>query len=203
MKLYFSPGACSLASHIVARELGVAIDLVKVDLARKLTYDNRDFNTINPKGYVPVLELDDGHCLTEGPAIMLHLADQYPAKGLLPACGTYERAKVHEWLAFAGMELHKNFSPFFNKSSSDAEKQTAQSKLSIRFRFLEDALATATANYLVSNCFSVADAYLYTVLSWCGDIGFDLKAFPAIQRYVAHLSKRASIMTAIQAEQSI
>lgn len=200
MKLYFSPGACSLAPHIVACELGLNLDIVKVDLGTKTISGNMDFNKINPKGYVPALELDDGRILTEGPAIVQYLADLYPEKGLMPEYGTFERAKVQEWLTYTGTELYKNFGPLYNKAATDAEKQAAKEKLRIRLSPVEETLAKA--RYLVSERFSVADAYLYTILSWCDYVGIDLKPFPAIQRYIDNLSKRDSIISATQAEQS-
>lgn len=200
MKLYFSPGACSLSPHIVACELGINLDLVKVNLGTKNTSDNRDFTKINPKGYVPALELDDGRILTEGPAIVQYLADLHLEKGLAPKCGTFERAKVQEWLTYIGTELHKNFGPLFNRSTTDADKQAAKEKLHLRLDYAEEALSKSS--YLAAGRFSVADAYLYTVLSWCDHVGIDLKAFPAMQRYFDNLSKRESIIAATQAEKS-
>lgn len=200
MKLYYSPGTCSLSPHIIACELGINLDLVKVNLGTKNTSDNRDFNKINPKGYVPALELDDGRILTEGPAIAEYLADMHPEKGLVPKCGTFERAKVQEWLNYIGTELHKNFGPLFNRSTTDADKQAVKEKLHLRLDYAEEALSKSS--YLVADRFSVADAYLYTVLSWCSHVGIDLKAFPSMQRYFDNLSKRESIIAATQAEKS-
>lgn len=194
MKLYYAPGTCSFAPHTVANELGIKLDLVKVDLGKKTTSDGKNFLDINPKGYVPALELDDGRILTEGPAISLYLADLHPEKNLAHKCGTFERAEVTSWLTYIGTELHKNFSPLFTPTASDTEKQAARDKLAKRFALVEQALEKA--GYLVADQFSAADAYLFTVLGWCGHVSVSLDKFPSIQRYIKELSQRASIVRA-------
>ena len=136
MKLYFSPGACSLSPHIVAREAGLDIDLIKTDLKTKHTADGGDFTAINGKGYVPALQLDNGQVLTEGPAIVQYLADQKPASGLAPAAGTMERYRVQEWLNFITSEIHKGFSPLFNPDASADWKAAAKANLAKRFEFV-------------------------------------------------------------------
>ena len=132
MKLYYSPGACSLSPHIVATEAGVPVEMVKVDLGKHKTESGEDFNAINPKGYVPTLRLDDGSVLTEGPAIVQYLADKNPSSGLAPANGTLERYKVQEWLNFIGTELHKNFGPLFNPATPDAVKEMSKANIAKR-----------------------------------------------------------------------
>src|SRR5580704_9105585 len=142
MKLYYSPGACSLSPHIVACEAGIPVELEKVDLASHKTEKGQDFMAINPKGYVPALGLDDGSVLTEGPAIVQYLADQKPASGLAPAAGSIDRYRLQEWLTFIGTELHKSFSPLFNKASSEDVKNTAKTNINKRLGYLNDQLAS-------------------------------------------------------------
>ncbi|MDE1899543.1 MAG: glutathione transferase GstA, partial [Xanthomonadaceae bacterium] len=162
MKLYFAPGACSFSPHIVLRELGLPFDLVQVDLRSKATRDGRDFRAINPKGYVPTLELDDGRILTEGPAIVQYLADRKPEAGLAPANGSFERYQLQEWLNFISTEIHKQFSPLFNPDTPDAVKRQQIEKLG--GRFTEVGAVLGKHDYLLAGGYSVADAYLYTVL---------------------------------------
>ncbi|AQS41761.1 MAG: Glutathione S-transferase domain-containing protein [Candidatus Tokpelaia hoelldobleri] len=200
MKLYYTPGTCAFAPHTVANELGIKLDLVKVDLGKKTTSDGKNFLDINPKGYVPALELDDGRILTEGPAISLYLADLHPEKNLAHKCGTFERAEVTSWLSYISTELHKNFSPLYAPASSDTEKQAARDKLAKRFALVEQTLEKAS--YLVSNQFSAADAYLFTVLGWCDHLGIALDKFPSIQRYIEELTQRESIIAAKAAEKA-
>ena len=158
MKLYFSPGACSLSPHIVLHELGLPFEAVQVDLKSKRLKDGADFWKINPKGYVPTLQLDDGAILTEGPSIVQYLADQKPTAVLAPANGTFARYRLQEWLNFISTELHKQFSPLFNPASTDAVKQAQQERLAERFR--EIVAAMGAAPYLLGDQFTVADAYL-------------------------------------------
>ncbi len=141
MKLYYSPAACSLSPHIVATEAGIPIELEKVDLASHKTESGQDYMSINPKGYVPALRLDDGSVLTEGPAIVQYLADQKPASGLAPAAGTIDRYRVQEWLTFIGTELHKSFGTLFNKAAGDDAKQLAKGNIGKRLGYLNDQLA--------------------------------------------------------------
>ncbi|MHB8309422.1 MAG: glutathione transferase GstA [Metallibacterium sp.] len=200
MKLYFSPGACSLSPHIVLHELGLSFEPVQVDLSSKKTKDGSDFRKINPKGYVPALQLDDGAILTEGPAIVQYLADQKPAAGLAPANGTFARYRLQEWLNFISTELHKQFSPLFNPASSDALKQAQQERLAERFRQIVAAMGTAP--YLMGDQFTVADAYLYTVLTWAGFLGVDLTPFPALQAFMKRVEARPAVRATLAAERA-
>jgi glutathione S-transferase len=199
MKLYFSPGACSFASHVVLRELGLPFEAVQVDLMKKTTKTGQDFSAINPKGYVPALALDDGAMLTEGPAILQYLADRKPDAKLAPANGTLDRYRLQEWLGFINSELHKSFSPLFNPSSSDDVKQGAKKLLARRFGYVEQQLAGR--EYLMGT-FTVADAYLYTVLTWTNFVGVDLSPFPNLQAFVARVSARPAVQAAQAAEQA-
>ncbi|CUA99378.1 glutathione transferase GstA [Thiomonas bhubaneswarensis] len=198
MKLYFSPGACSLSPHIVLHELGLPFDGVKVDLKSKQTSDGRDFRTINPKGYVPTLELDDGTILTEGPAIVQYLADRKPELNLAPANGTLARYQLQEWLNFISTELHKQFSPLFNPASSAELVAAQKARLADRFALIAQTLDKH--DYLLPSGFSVADAYLYTVMSWAGYVGVDLSPWPALARYQARMEARPGVAATLAAE---
>jgi len=198
MKLYFAPGACSLSPHIVLREAGVKADLVKVDTKAHTLADGSDFYAVNAKGYVPVLELDDGQRLTEGPAIVQYLADQRPASGLLPAAGTFERYRAQEWLNFISTELHKQFGPFFSPTTPDAFKATLKDKICGRFDWLAKQLEGK--DYLMGKQFSVADAYLYTILRWTQHVGIDLAKWPLLAAYAAHVAARPKVQEALVAE---
>jgi len=200
MKLYYSPGACSLSPHIVARELGLEIDLVKVDFASKKTSDGRDYTAINPKGYVPALELDDGRILTEGPAIAQYLADLKPEKGLTAPAGSFERAKIQEWQSYLGSELHKSCGPLFNPAISDADREAAKSKINAQLGLIEKTLQKT--RYLTGDVLSAADTYLFAILGWFGHLGVDLSKFSAIAQYFADLGNRDSVKAAIAAEQA-
>lgn len=200
MKLYFSPGACSLSPHIVLHELGLPFEAVQVDLKSKRLKDGADFWKINPKGYVPTLQLDDGAILTEGPAIVQYLADQKPTAGLAPANGTFARYRLQEWLNFISTELHKQFSPLFNPASSDAVKQAQQERLAERFR--EIVAAMGAAPYLMGDQFTVADAYLYTVLTWAGIVGVDLAPYPALQAFMKRVEARPAVKATLAAERA-
>jgi glutathione S-transferase len=164
MKLYYSPGACSLSPRIVAREAGIPIDLEKVDLKDHKTETGQDYMTVNPKGYVPALRFDDGSILTEGPAIVQYLADQKSASGLAPAAGAIERYRLQEWLTFIGTELHKTLRSLFNPATSSEAKETAKTTIAKKFTYLNDQLANK--QYLMGNNFTVADAYAFTVVNW-------------------------------------
>ena len=196
MKLFYSPGACSLSPHIVALEADLAIQLEKTDLASKKTATGQDFTTINPKGYVPTLQLDDGAILTEGPVIVQYLADKAPGSKLIPATGTMERYRVLEWLNFISTELHKSFSPFFNPASTDARKQDAKAYLERRFKTVEDQLAKH--EYIAGDQFTVADAYLFTVLSWGKFVSLELPE--ALQAYVGRVFQRPAVQQALKEE---
>lgn len=198
MKLYYSPGACSLSPHIVLQEAGLAHELVFASTKTHKLKDGTDFYTINPLGYVPVLELEDGRRLTEGPAIVQYIADQVPAKQLAPAAGSYERALVQSRLNFIGTELHKNFGPLFNPSSSEEVKTAAKDKLLNRYQFIEGLLAID--EYIANNQFSVADAYLFVVTSWAQHVGVDLSAFAQLQAFSARIAARPAVQAALKAE---
>ncbi len=198
MKLYFSPGACSLSPHIVLRELGLPFETVQVDLKTKRTSDGSDFWKINPKGYVPTLQLDDGSILTEGPAIVQYLADLRPASGLVPANGSFARYRLQEWLNFISTELHKQFSPLFNPATPEPVKQAQQERLAMRFG--EIVAAMGGAPWLMGDAFTVADAYLYTVLTWAAYVGVDLAPFPALQTYMQRVEARPAVQATLIAE---
>ncbi len=198
MKLYFSPGACSLSPHIVLREAGLAFDLVKVDLKSKKLADGGDYLQVNPKGYVPLLELDNGQRLSEGPAIVQYLADQKPETGLAPKAGTMERYHLQEWLNFLSSEVHKQFSPLFNPAASEDWKQAVRGNLARRFDWLAPQLAARP--YLMGDRFTVADAYLFTLLNWCSFTGVDLGRWPALKEYHARVGARPKVREALKAE---
>jgi glutathione S-transferase len=198
MKLYFSPGACSLSPHIVLRELGLSFDLVKVDLTAKTTADGEDFKVINPKGYVPTIKTDDGHVLTEGPAIVQYLADLKPEMQLAPPNGSFERSQLQEMLNFVSTEIHKSFSPLFNAAMPDAAKEIYMGKLRQRYGELDVILAKR--DYLMGAQFSVADAYLYTVLRWGHYFKIDLNEWPALARFFARVDARPAVKAAVDVE---
>jgi glutathione S-transferase len=198
MKLYYASGACSLSPHIVAREAGIAFDIVKVDLTTKKTEDGQDFLVLNPKGYVPALCLDNGQILTEGPAIVQYLADQKPASRLAPSAGTMERYRLQEWLSFLGTELHKSFSPLFNQASSDDAKRVAKENITKRFTYLDQKLAGS--KYLMGETFTVADAYAFTIVNWANFVGIDLKPYPNLSAYLGRIGARPKVQEALKAE---
>jgi glutathione S-transferase len=198
MKLYYSPGACSLSPHIVLREAGLPVELVKVDLRSKRMSGDADFRSVNGKGYVPVLELDDGQRLTEGPAIVQYIADQAPASGLAPAAGSFERYRLQEWLNFISTELHKQFSPLFDAASDDAVKARQRERIGGRLAWIAQHLASR--DYLMGAAFTAADAYLFTVLRWSQHVGLDLDQWPALTAYVARVGARPKVREALQAE---
>ncbi len=198
MKLYYSPGASSLSPHIVACEAGIPLELVKVDLRTKTLPDGSDFTLVNPKGYVPVLELEDGRRLTEGPAIVQYIADHQPATRLAPRPEDFERYRLHEWLNFIASELHKSFSPLFSPAASDDWKSAARARLETRFDWMVGQLADR--QFLMGAEFTVADAYLFTVLSWARHVKIDLDRWPVLAAYVARVGSRPSVQEAQRAE---
>ncbi|HSD42380.1 MAG TPA: glutathione transferase GstA [Burkholderiales bacterium] len=198
MKLYFSPGACSLSPHIAAREAGIPVDLVKVDLKARKLEGGGDYARINGKGYVPALTLDDGTVLTEGPAIVQYLADRKPETGLAPANGTIERYRLQEWLNFLTSEIHKSFSPLFNPAAAEGWKQAARDNITRRFDWVAEQLGPNA--YLVGERFTVADAYLFTLLNWCQWTGINLDRWPALKDYHARLAARPKVQEALRAE---
>jgi len=198
MKLYYSTGACSLSPHIVLRELGFSFDLERVNLASKKTAGGEDYLEVNPKGYVPALVLDGGEVLTEGPAIVQYLADQAPEKQLAPAAGTMPRYHLAEWLNFISTELHKSFSPLFKPNTPEETKQAARDTIAARLHIVEKQLQGR--DYLTGNQFSVADAYLFTVLCWTRPMKFDLGQWPAVQAYMQRVAARPAVHEAMKAE---
>ncbi|MEJ1958477.1 MAG: glutathione transferase GstA [Nitrosomonadales bacterium] len=198
MKLYYAPGACSLASHIALQETGLPFAIDKLNFSTKITAGGENFMQINPKGYVPTIKLDDGSILTEGGAILQYIADQKPDSGLAPKAGTMERYHLQEWLTFIGTELHKSFSPLFNKASSDEVKNNPRNNLIKRFGYVETQLANKP--YLLGDTFTVADAYLFVVAGWSGRTGFDLDPFPKTKEYLARIAARPAVQAAMKAE---
>ncbi|HZT20901.1 MAG TPA: glutathione transferase GstA [Dongiaceae bacterium] len=198
MKLYLTPGACSLSPHIVLREAGIPFDFEVVDLAGKRTKSGKDFRAINPKGYVPALELDGGQVLTEGPAIVQYLADQKPAAKLAPPAGSIDRYRVQEWLNYITSELHKSFGPLFSPKTPDAWKEQLKVNLAGRFDLLSRTLEGK--DYLMGSTFTVADAYLFTVLSWSDHVGIDLGKWPVLKAYVERVAARPAVKAALEAE---
>jgi glutathione S-transferase len=198
MKLYYSPGACSLSPHIVVSETGLNVELEKVNLAEHKTASGKDYMTINPKGYVPALQFDDGTVLTEGPAIVQYLADQKPASGLIPAAGAIDRYRVQEWLNFIGTELHKNFGSLFNKATPDATKESAKANITRRLAYLNDRLAGK--QYLMGSNFTVADAYAFTIVNWTNFVGIDLKPYPNLAAYMGRVAARPKVLETLKSE---
>jgi glutathione S-transferase len=198
MKLYYSPGACSLAPHIVLCEIGATFDSEKVDLQNKKTASGGDYLAVNPKGSVPALALDGGHVLTEVAAILQYLADQKPAAGLAPPAGSFERYRLIELLNYVATEIHKGFSPLFNPKATPEWKAAAIATLSTRFAWLSKYLTGRT--FLIDDTFSVADAYLFTVLSWSGHVGIDLGKWPVLSAYQARVGHRPKVEQALREE---
>lgn len=198
MKLYFSPGACSLSPHIVAQEAGIPLTLERVEFGTKKLADGRDFNTINPKGYVPTLELDNGEILTEGPAIVQYLADQKPDAKLAPAAGSMERYRLQEMLGFINSELHKTYSPLFNPKSPPELRADREAYLRKRYAILDQLLAKQP--FLLGEQFSVADAYLFTVTNWANFVKLDLSEFANLMAFQARVAARPGVKAALVAE---
>lgn len=199
MKLYYAPGACSLSPHISLREAGVSFDLEKVDTSTRRTESGADYLSINPKGYVPALQLDGGEVLTEGAAVVQFIADSHPDAGLAPAGGTLERARLQEHLNFIASEMHKAFTPLFDPSAPEAAKQAAPAAVARRLDHVERLLADGRA-HLLGERFSVADAYLFTVASWTGPTGIGLDRWPRLASFVARVAARPSVQAAMWAE---
>ena len=197
MQLFYAPGACSLSPHIVLKEAGLTFDVVKVDTKSKAMAGG-DYRAVNPLGYVPALELEDGTVLTEGPAIVQYIADAVPDKKLAPASGTLERTKLQSWLNFISTELHKGFSPLFNAAMPEDAKRYFRERLATRFQHLDKHLADK--DYLMGGTFSVADAYLFTVSNWAAHTGVDLSAFPNVLAYRKRVAARPAVVAAMKAE---
>ena len=198
MKLYYAPGACSLSPHIVMREAGAKFDLEQVNLQEKKTKPGTDYLTVNAKGQVPVLEFDNGERMTEGPVIVQWIADQNPAAALVPPAGKPERYKVLEWLNFTTSELHKTFGPLFRPTTPDAFKTISKETLGKRFDWLEKQLSGKS--YLMGDKFTIADAYLFTVLRWSSRVDIDLAKWPNIKAYVERVAARPKVQEALKAE---
>lgn len=198
LKLYYSPGACSLASHISLIEAGLKAETVKVNLRTKVDETGADFTKVNPKGYVPALTLENGQTMTEGAAILQYVADKAADRKLLPAWGTAERYKAIEWLNYIATEVHKNFSPLFAPGMTDEGRGAQIGKLTKRLELVEKQLGPN--GYILGNDFSVADTYLFVVVSWAAILNVDLSAFPNIQAYVARIQKRPAVVQAMTAE---
>jgi glutathione S-transferase len=198
MKLYFSPGACSLSPHIVLREAGLTFDLEQVDLKTKKTKSGADFLAINPKGQVPVLKLDNGEQLTEGPAIVQYIADQKPASGLAPAAGTMARYHLIEWLNFVTSELHKGFVPLFAANTPEDYKPIVKESLGKKFALLDQHFANH--KYLMGDAFTVADAYCFVVLNWTNFVKLDLTPYANLRSYMQRIATRPKVQEALKAE---
>ena len=198
MKLYYSNGACSLSPHIVLRESGLPFELVRASTKTHALDDGTDYYTINPKGSVPLLELDNGERLTEGPAIVQYIADQAPGANLAPANGTLARYRVQEWLNFITSELHKGYSPLFRPNTPDAYKPIAMDTLKKKYAYVDSKLEGK--HYLMGEQFSVPDAYLFTVTNWAGRVGLDLSEFKNVAAFMARMMVRPSVQAAMKAE---
>lgn len=198
MKLYYMVGACSLASLIALYESGIKFETAALDRKTRKTADGEDYTQVNSKGYVPALRLDDGQVLTENVAVLLYIADRNPASRLAPAAGTLERYRLIETLAFINSEIHKNFSPLFNPGASEETKQFMRGNLAKRLDWLDTALGSKA--FLTGNTFTVADAYLFTVLGWSGRVGVDLAKWPSLKRHHAAIATRPSVAAALKAE---
>ena len=193
MKLFIKPGACSLSPHIIAREAGLTVEVIRADTK------SEDFRKLNPKGYVPVLQLDDGQVLTEGAVIAQYLADQKPASQLAPKAGTFERYRLQEWLNYIATEVHTGFSPLFRKPPAEFRAQLVDA-LSQKFAFLANRLEKSA--FIAGEKFTVADAYLYTVLTWSKGQGIELAQWPALKAWFDKVSARPAVQEAQQNERA-
>jgi len=198
MKLYFSPGACSLSPHIVLREAGLKFDLEQVDLKAKKTKSGEDFWKVNPKGYVPTLKLDDGTVITEGPAIVQYIADQKPDSKLTAPAGSKDRIKLQEWLNFISTELHKSFSPLFAPDTPDAYKPIVTDRLMKRFTWVDGELAGK--QFLLGDNFSPADAYLFTICQWASFMKLPIDTLANLKAWRERVAARPAVKAALQAE---
>ena len=198
MKLYYSPGACSLSPHIALLEAGLPYDLIKVDLRVKKLENGDDFLSVNPKGQVPVLKLDSGELVTEGPVIVQMIADKAVGKGLAPARDSAERYKLLEWLNFITTELHKNFSPIFSPVLADDAKAFFKDRVMGKFKYVDSQLAGR--DYLMGKQFTVADGYLFTMLTWAERTKFDFSGLPNLSAYKARIAARPKVQEALSKE---
>jgi glutathione S-transferase len=198
MKLYYSPGACSLSPHIVLREAGIAFEAVRAPTKTHKLDDGTDYYSINPLGYVPMLELDDGTRLREGPAIVQYVADLAPTKNLAPANGTMPRYRLQEWLTFIGMEIHRAYSPLFNPAFTDETKQVFRDRLATRYRFVDGELAGK--QYLMGDNFTLPDAYLFAVTRWAEPMKIDLSGMPNVLAHHQRVKQRPAVQEALKVE---
>ena len=200
MKLYYAPGACSLSPHIVLREAERGFDLERVDLKTHRTASGVDYLTINPKGYVPALQLDGpgSSILTEGPAIVQYIADLAPEARLAPPSGTFARYHLQEWLNFLATEIHKQFSPLFESATPRAVAERLRGKIGRRFLYLQDVLEDRA--FVMGETFTVADAYLFVMLQWCGPHGIDIGLYPNLDDYESRIYHRPAVHAALAAE---
>jgi glutathione S-transferase len=198
VKLYFKSGACSLSPHIVLREAGLPFELDKVDTKAGTTASGEDFKAINPKGYVPVLRLDDGQLLTEGAVIVQYLADQKPQAKLAPPPGSMERYRLAEWMNYIATEIHKGYSPLFNRKATDEARVAIKEALSPKLAFLARHLEARA--FVFGDAFTVADAYLFTILNWSSAAGVDLTPWPSLQRFHERIGARPAVREALKAE---
>lgn len=200
MKLFYKPGACSLSPHIVLREAGLDFSIERVDLATKKTETGADYLSINPKGQVPALVLDDGSLLTEGVAIVQYLADKVPDRQLIAQAGTLPRYHAIEWLNFIATELHKGFSPLFNPNTPDEYRAIARERLDKQFSYVDSVLAQH--EYLLGKKFSVADAYLFTVTRWANALKLEITKRENLDKYMARIAERPAVKAALAAEET-
>ena len=198
MKLYYSPGACSLSPHIVAREAGFDVTLEKVDTKSHTFNGGSDYYKVNPKGYVPALEIKAGDILTEGPAIVQYIGDQMPQSGVVPPAGSAQRYRLQEMLGYINSEIHKSYSPLFNKATPEETANERREYLKKRYAYIEGVLATQ--QYLVDNKFTAADAYLYTVTRWAPFVKVDLAGFPNLKEFQARVEARPAVQQALKEE---
>ena len=197
MKLYYTPGACSQAPHIALRELGLTFDTIKVDLAKHTLPDGSDYRAVNPKGYVPLLELDDGTRLTEANVLLQYIADQRPGS-LAPKFGTLERWKLMEWLAFIATEVHKGFGPLWNPQVEPPVRERTIAALGNRFGYIAQTLGKQP--YLMGQAFTIADAYLFVILNWSNYHKVDLKPWPALTEFQTRIAKRPAVQATLRVE---
>ena len=198
MKLFYSPGACSLAPHIVAREAGVPVELVKVDLLKHRLQDGSDYRKINPRGYVPLLELEDGERFTEASTLVQILAEHGRNPDLLPPAGSRGRWRVQSWLSFIATELHKTFSPLWSKDTAQSTQDATRAKLATRFAELNELLGRQP--YLTGETFTVADAYAFTIVNWSHLLKVDLAPFPHLSAFLERVAARPAVQEALRAE---
>lgn len=198
MKLYYSPGACSLSPHIALHESGLAFEAIAAPTKTHKLPDGTDYYTVNPLGYVPFLTLDNGKSLREGPAIVQYIADQVPDKHLAPANGTFERYQLQEWLTFIGTELHKTFSPLFVPTTPAETKSASMERLQSRLKWVDGELSGK--QYLMGNTFTVADGYLFVVTNWAQYVGLDLNGYANLVAFRARVAARPAVIAAMKAE---